>query len=138
MGDWDEERGQSSGPAIERETELRADIERELRKYDKEQYGTLADSIGDPGERSVADLPSDVDLAEIDADVKQWREIEAALLRVAQGTYRLCADCGERIESARLQVSPHVARCLACQERAERAPVAQTVLPSRELRGRRA
>lgn len=110
---------------IERETELRADIERELRKYDEEQYGTLADSIADPGERSVADLLSDVDLAEIDADVKQWREIEAALLRVAQGTYGLCADCGERIESTRLQVSPHVARCLACQERAERAPVAQ-------------
>ena len=100
---------------LRRLDEVRADIQRELRKYDSETYGQLADSVADAGERSVADLLVDLDLAEISRDVAEYREIDAALLRLANGSYGVCVDCEEPIEAARLEHSPAVPRCIDCQ-----------------------
>jgi DnaK suppressor protein len=107
----------------ERHDELRADIRRELRKYDQEQYGRLADSVADAGERSVADLLVDLDLAEISRDVGEVREIEGALTRIATGVYGICTDCQEPVETARLHYLPSAARCLRCQRRLEQRHV---------------
>jgi RNA polymerase-binding protein DksA len=99
--------------------ELRADIARELRKYDNEQYGELAGAVADSGDKAVADLLVDIDLAEIDRDVAELREVEAALLRIAEGGYGTCLDCGATIERARLEHTPSASRCIPCQERFE-------------------
>lgn len=104
---------------LEREEQLRADIGRELRKYDTEHYNMLADSVADRGEQSVADLLVDVDLAEISRDVNEIREIEQALLRLARGAYGRCVDCDAEIDAKRLDNDPSVARCIPCQERLE-------------------
>lgn len=42
-------------------------------------------------------------------------QIDAALNRIASGTYGRCADCGSPIPSARLQATPQVLRCIGCQ-----------------------
>lgn len=105
---------------LEREDALRADIVRELRKYDHEQYNMLAESVADSGDQSVADLLVDVDLAEITRDVGELRDIEAALMRLARGVYGACVDCDTPIALGRLKNDPSVARCMACQERFER------------------
>jgi DnaK suppressor protein len=104
---------------LERSGELRADIRRELEKYDDERYADLADRVSDVGEHSVADLLVDVDLAEITRDVEELRALEAALMRLATGHYGTCTDCGQPIDAARLHYSPGAQRCLACQERFE-------------------
>ncbi len=101
---------------LERSEEVRADIRRELLKYDHEQYGELADRVADAGEKSVGDLLVDVDLAEISRDVEEFRDIEAALLRIAHGTYGVCIDCDDKIDEARLDRMPAASRCLSCQE----------------------
>jgi DnaK suppressor protein len=41
-----------------------------------------------------------------DRQVYEFQEIEAALQRIADGTYGTCDDCGQPISSARLQVLP--------------------------------
>lgn len=105
---------------LNRSAELRSDIQRELRKYDNETYGRIADRVADPAEQSVADLVSDTNLAEIDRDVAEFRDIEAALLRLAHGDYGNCVDCEEPIKPDRLESSPEVARCLRCQQAYER------------------
>lgn len=46
--------------------------------------------------------------------------VEAALARIANGSYGECADCGVRITPARLQATPEATRCITCQEKAER------------------
>jgi DnaK suppressor protein len=99
--------------------ELRADIRRELVKYDDEHYSALADRVADPGEHAVADLLVDLDLAEIDRDVAELRELEGGLLRLAVGRYGICIDCEGPIDAARLHYAPGAARCLACQQRYE-------------------
>jgi len=105
---------------LERSAIVRADIRRELVKCDQEHYASLAERIADPGEKSVADLLSDVDLAEITRDVEEIRDIEAALLRIAHGTYGRCLRCGEEIAGERLNAMPAASRCRSCQEAVER------------------
>lgn len=45
--------------------------------------------------------------------------IDAALSRIAAGTYGECIDCGADIATDRLQVAPEARRCLACQDSVE-------------------
>lgn len=47
------------------------------------------------------------------------REIEAALTRLADGSYGACTECGQQVTSERLEVLPAAALCMACQHRVE-------------------
>ena len=44
-----------------------------------------------------------MNLAEIDRDINEIRQIEAALLRIRGRTFGLCVDCGSSIEYQRLE-----------------------------------
>jgi len=48
------------------------------------------------------------------------RETRAALRRVDDGSFGICMDCEEEINLKRLAAVPWAARCIACQERADR------------------
>jgi len=100
---------------------LREEISAGLIKYDEDQYRSLADRVGDFEEQSVADLLSDIDLSEVDRDVRELGDVESALTRMAEGTYGNCVDCEEPISYERLEKLPSAARCRQCQERVERA-----------------
>ena len=67
----------------------------------------------------MADLLVDVSLAGVDRLVAEIRDIDAALLRIAEGGYGVCADCGEDIDVQRLDAWPTAKRCRSCQERYE-------------------
>ena len=97
---------------------LRADIARELRKYDDERFGLIATNVADSAELSIVDLIGDVYLVEIERDVCELRGVESALKRLADGTYGVCVECTQAVDPMRLQFNPHAARCLRCQENA--------------------
>ncbi len=111
-----EQRREIKRRLTERLAELLADIRRELRKCDDETYQQLAGRVTDSGEQSVADLLMDVNLAEITRDVREVRDIEAALLRLAIGRYGSCVDCDELIDANRLDRHAAAARCYRCQQ----------------------
>jgi RNA polymerase-binding transcription factor DksA len=46
--------------------------------------------------------------------LQEVSQIREALHRIAQGTYGLCAQCGEPINPKRLQALPIATRCIAC------------------------
>ena len=50
-------------------------------------------------------------------DMKLLREVQAALRRVQQGTYGVCAACDEPISAKRLEAVPWAKFCVQCQER---------------------
>ncbi len=100
---------------------LRADIARELRKHDDERFGLIASNVADSAELSIADVIGDLYLAEIDRDVRELREVESALKRITAGTYGSCIDCAQAVDSMRLELNPHAARCVRCQEDAEQS-----------------
>ena len=95
--------------------ELREEIRQALLQSDEQSYIELAGRVHDMEEASVADLLVDVSLADIDRHVEEIRDIDAALGRIATGTYGVCSDCGEGIEVARLEAHPTAKRCRPCQ-----------------------
>lgn len=99
---------------------LRREISAELLHSDEEQYGDLAGQVHDTGEAALADLLVDIELASIDRHVQEIRDIDAALMRIATGSYGECCDCQEPIAIERLAAYPTARRCIACQEAHDR------------------
>jgi RNA polymerase-binding protein DksA len=104
----------------ERAAQLREEIRQTLLKSDSEHYLQIADSVRDLEDESFADLMVDVSLAEIDRDLEELRAIEAAQLRMADGSYGICGVCEKPIDSRRLEATPHAPRCIDCQTLYER------------------
>jgi len=104
-----------------RRREVVEDIHQELVQSDQEHYVDLAGRVHDTGDESVADLLSDVELAVVDRHLEELRDLEAAQLRLAMGSYGTCADCGGHIGYRRLSAYPTAKRCMACQERYEQS-----------------
>jgi DnaK suppressor protein len=109
-----------------RARQLREEIRQTLLKGDSEQYLQIADAVRDLEDESFADLIVDVGLAEIDRDLEELRAIDAALLRIAEGTYGTCTDCERTIELPRLEAAPHASRCIDCQTVHERTHFQRT------------
>jgi RNA polymerase-binding protein DksA len=93
-------------------TELLEDVARAR----DESFADVAGSVTDPGDEAIADLLSDLDNAEVARDMRTVRDLEAALARIADGSYGTCADCGEDIGLQRLRAYPTALRCIKCQE----------------------
>ena len=62
------------------------------------------------------------DLTYLNRHAEELDRIDAALARVADGSYGNCIDCEEPIALPRLRAYPAALRCAACQERTERRP----------------
>lgn len=60
-----------------------------------------------------------MDNAELERDLNELRDLEAARTRLDAGSYGQCVECQQQIEFARLRAQPMAARCLACQTRFE-------------------
>ncbi len=66
-----------------------------------------------------ADREMDMELS--DRDISELGAVSAALLRLKEGRYGPCSDCGEAIAFDRLKVEPWALRCVDCEGRRERA-----------------
>jgi DnaK suppressor protein len=77
--------------------------------------------LQDGHDATQRDADREVDFARTDRDAVALAEIDAALLRLANGQYGLCIDCGDEIAPARLQLAPESSRCIACASQQERA-----------------
>jgi DnaK suppressor protein len=109
-----------------RQTQLREEIRQALIKSDSEHYLQIADSVRELEDESFADLIVDVGLAEIDRDLDELRAIDAALLRVADGSYGVCEACDKPIDVRRLNLTPQALRCIDCQTIFERTHFQKT------------
>src|SRR5512139_1279679 len=90
----------------DRARQLRQEIRDTLNKSDSEQYTMIADQVRDLEDDSFADLMVDVNLAEIDRDLQELRLIDAAFLRLNDGSYGRCEECELPIEIERLRATP--------------------------------
>ena len=104
----------------ERHNALLEEIRNDVARAREEPYASVAGATPDIGDPAVADLVADLGEAEVTRDLGELRALEAALKRVADGTYGLCLDCGGEVPFARLQAQPAAGRCLACQQRHEK------------------
>jgi DnaK suppressor protein len=68
-----------------------------------------------------ADAERDLTFALEERESAELVAIDEALKRVADGSFGLCIDCGVSIPAARLHANPTALRCVACQEKNEKA-----------------
>ena len=78
-----------------------------------------------------ADLPDEMDLAASEyLQSFQFRlrgrersflsKIDQALVKIEDGTFGICEDCGEPIQPKRLEARPETSLCIKCKEEQER------------------
>ncbi|HMQ27529.1 MAG TPA: TraR/DksA C4-type zinc finger protein, partial [Acidimicrobiales bacterium] len=67
------------------------------------------------GEGDTLAVERERDLAISAGERAKIDEIDAALARLAAGTYGLCESCGKKILKARLEFMPEVAVCVDCK-----------------------
>jgi DnaK suppressor protein len=104
----------------ERREALAREIRREVARARNEPFTEVAGPVHDRADEALADLVADLDNAEVTRDLTELRELEGARVRIADGSYGVCADCGADIPVARLRAQPAALRCVACQARHEK------------------
>jgi RNA polymerase-binding protein DksA len=100
----------------ERAAQLRGEIQHTLERSSDETHARIAEQARDTEDDSFSNLIVDLNLAEIDRDADELRRIDTALIRLSEGSYGSCEDCGQRIPEARLEAEPTALRCIRCQE----------------------
>lgn len=103
----------------ERARALREELRATAQRNDQEKAQLLRDEVRDNGDQSFVDLVTDVNLADVDRDLGEFRAVSAALSRMDSGQYGYCEDCGRPIALERLRAQPFASRCLQCQEQYE-------------------
>jgi RNA polymerase-binding protein DksA len=112
----DEEMAQLKARLQRRYLELREEVRGELERSGDQRYVDIAGSVADPGDDSVADMLLDLNAAIVDRQVREMREVEATLKRLAELDFGNCIECGGEIGFDRLMAYPTAQRCIRCQE----------------------
>jgi RNA polymerase-binding protein DksA len=88
-----------------------SELQRHLSKVDTELHKRLsADS-----EDQAIELENQEALEVIErSDIREIRQIQAALKRIADGTYGICARCGQSIDPRRLKALATAVTCISC------------------------
>ena len=99
----------------EQRAQLVIESRTKLAEAKDERIGIDETSSVDVGDRAFLEQASELDLAMAERDIQELREVDAAMERLANGTYGACGDCVAPIVQARLQAFPSAYRCNACQ-----------------------
>ena len=73
----------------------------------------------DSGDQASMDLEQELGISLTEMRNRRRQLIEEALLRLEEGSYGLCADCGVQISEKRLAAVPFANLCVECQSREE-------------------
>ena len=97
-------------------SELMIEVDRTVHHMQDE-----AANFPDPNDRATQESEFGLELRTRDRERKLLRKINAALLRVEEGTYGYCEETGEEIGLKRLEARPVATLCVEAQERREMA-----------------
>ena len=76
---------------------------------------------GEIGADARENLNAEPEMAALQRDIDERRDVEAALARLHEPEFGLCEDCSAEIPYVRLEANPAARRCVACQAKRERA-----------------
>jgi DnaK suppressor protein len=85
-------------------------------KTQEELLTAQLDHGKDEGDRANTSLAKEMQLGHTSRDRALLSEVEAALKRISAGTFGECLDCGQEINTKRLEAIPWVRSCITCQE----------------------
>jgi len=105
------------------------DRERELRetmtRFQEDALDSRPAEVGDPIDQITADQAKAAVFQESTLAEQTFRQVQAALDRINDGSYGKCIDCGRQIEDARLEAVPWTPYCREDQEKHDREAAEQ-------------
>jgi DnaK suppressor protein len=104
---------------IDKREEIVREAKNEIAKYIKGETNQLVETALDDGDWSVIDLSADINLRRLETHRERLLRIDAALIKLREGTYGVCEECGGEITAERLKVMPFAIYCRDCQEKRE-------------------
>jgi RNA polymerase-binding protein DksA len=105
--------------------EMRHHLTKQIRSLDdavaehEHTAGNLAHIPSHPADRDSEGIETTVAVEH--SERQMLDQVNSALSRIEQGTYGRCKDCGREIPRERLDVVPHAACCVPCEEKREQA-----------------
>jgi DnaK suppressor protein len=90
-----------------------------LRRLDQEAQSLDVDATQDSADRCVMSVSKESLFERSSQRRTVLRLIEAALKRIADGSFGICVGCGDEIQDQRLQALPWTQFCLRCQSELE-------------------
>jgi DnaK suppressor protein len=116
----------------ERRREIQAEVQGKMRGVREEgTWGGKMNEVLDAVESAEADIQEDIEFALVQMKSETLNKINDALLRLEQGDYGFCFDCGDEIGEKRLRALPFAVRCKDCEEARENAEQRERHLAAR-------
>ena len=103
----------------ERRREIQAEVKGKMRDVRSEGAWGGKQEVFDAVESSESDIQDDIEFALIQMKSETLNKINDALIRLEQGDYGNCFECGEEIAEKRLRALPFAVRCKDCEEARE-------------------
>ena len=106
----------------DRRRQIQAEVQGKMRGVREEgSWGGKLNEVVDAVESAEADIQEDIEFALVQMKSETLNKINDALMRLEQGDYGNCFDCGEEIAEKRLRALPFAVRCKDCEEARENA-----------------
>jgi DnaK suppressor protein len=116
----------------DRRREIQAEVQGKMRGVREEgTWGGKLNEVLDAVESAEADIQEDLEFALVQMKSETLNKINDALVRLEQGNYGNCFDCGEEIAEKRLRALPFAVRCKDCEEARENAEQRERQLQAR-------
>lgn len=73
----------------------------------------------DSGDQALVDLEREMGISLQEMRNRERQMVDEALVSLAEGSYGMCAECGEEISEKRLEALPFARLCISCQSKRE-------------------
>jgi DnaK suppressor protein len=114
-----------------RKREILNEVQEKIRDVRAENHSGKLAHVLDSGESSEADIQEDIEFALIQMKAETLTKIDEALVRLEEGAYGNCFECGLEISEQRLRALPFAVRCKDCEEARETAARRERLMAQR-------
>jgi RNA polymerase-binding transcription factor len=95
------------------------EIKHQLGQSVTEEQQRRLEAAMDSGDQALVDLEREMGISLQEMRNRERQLIDDALDSLDEGTYGMCADCGEEISEKRLHALPFARLCVECQSKRE-------------------
>jgi len=95
------------------------EIKQQLGQSVSEEQQRRLEAAMDSGDQALVDLEREMGISLQEMRNRERQLIDDALDSLEEGSYGMCADCGEEISEKRLHALPFARLCVECQSKRE-------------------
>lgn len=104
---------------LEKRATILREIQAQLGQSLNDEQQRRLESAMDSGDQAWVDLEREMGISLQEMRNRERQLIDAALVKLKDGTYGMCAECGGEISEKRLEALPFATYCVVCQSKRE-------------------